>query len=139
MFALPSVRRKRDRRYLAVVRMTSTLLGLQKLLIPNFSLFGVSHDPNVGAMGYIYGFIDCALQASRLEINCAAGRLVLMETYGALQDGIAAVAVGSIGPLMRSSDLFNLGVRVGGDDYVAWLKSDGKITPFRLSEFFQAP
>ena len=60
-------------KYAALEKILTGLLHIQRSLIVDFSLIRTDGSVNEGALGYIYGFIDCAAQIAKLEIACDEG------------------------------------------------------------------
>jgi hypothetical protein len=129
-------RNKTEIRYLEMQKNLIVLLKIQSAFIPNFS-FSKNGKINKSALGYVYGFIDCAAQIADMEINNEPGRNLLFGVVTGISDRSEEIALKAIqGKELWEDQTFLRGVALGGKEYNAWASSSGKITPFGLGRSF---
>jgi hypothetical protein len=123
-----------EKRYQDVGRILAELLNSQALFIGKVNLIADDGTINTKALGYIYGFADCALQIAKLDIASPFGigvLLFLIEEFDeANADRLLAYAVAP------SDNSFMEGVMIGGNDYNGWASSQGKKTAIRWVKCF---
>ncbi|QHP69994.1 hypothetical protein EI171_23475 [Bradyrhizobium sp. LCT2] len=114
-------------RYAGAMRLLAELLRAQELFIGDIVL--VDQDRiNPKALGYIYGFADCALQYGRMDIGSKFGLGLMMSLLVEFDDSNAdrlweyLKAPGDAKSLLE-------GVSLGFDDYATWAESGGTGAP----------
>lgn len=129
-------RNKNERNYRVLEASLTQLLGAQKLLIPDFAL-EVNGAVNKTAIGYIYGFIDCAAQLAELEINCADGQKMIDNILHYMNDRRSDHIMNLIAELW-DDDEFVKGMNIGGTEYNEWVKGNGVSVAAGLGRAFYA-
>jgi TPR repeat protein len=124
-------------KYDTLEKILADLLHIQRSFIVDFELMRTDGSVKEGALGYIYGFIDCATQIAKLEIDCDEGIKLITNILESLQSGCGQIlALRSIDLLKKSNKDFVNATRVGGNEYNDWVRLKGGFTPLALGRYF---
>lgn len=116
--------------------MLTKLFALQAALIADFRIIMPDHTINKGAVGYIYGFMDCATQVAKAEINCGDGHELITNIFDFLQNDCGIYVREWLSRSENQDREFMAGVMHGGTEYNNWVKLEGRFLPVGLGRYF---
>src|SRR5258708_3420620 len=91
-------------KYGSLEKILTDLLHIQRSFIVDFVILRADGSVNEGALGYVYGFIDCAAQIAKLEIDCDEGLKLITNILESLQSGSGKILLLRSISLLRASD-----------------------------------
>lgn len=94
---------------------------------------GVINGP---ALGYVYGFADAALQAAKLQLDNELGRDLITQLFELFTPGRGVSHFEYIVNHTRFPDVA-MAMQDGGDTYVRWASSKGRLMPWGLGKYFE--
>ena len=110
---------KRREAYIHIYNMTSHVIGAQFTISGGRSIEDSSGNYNKRALGYIYGFIDAALQSRGLTIDHEYGIAALVGIYNQLWPGKGSDYCKYVIDNIPEAELVG-GIAYGGQEFCDW-------------------
>lgn len=116
-------------------QLISPLLEMQRIAAGNCSIEDSEGNPNRKALGYIYGFIDAALQTVGQDMSdVSIGVPILYQVLNSLFPGRGEDYTKYFIDHMED-EVSTLGVMTGGQQYIKYHKPGSKGIPMGLARF----
>lgn len=110
----------------AILKIVIELLGIQRCLIPDFDLDNEDGTPNGKALGYAMGFLDSALQISKLDITEDQETMMLLTVLHEFAPTKCGDYIAFLKRTATTDPAVMNGMMLGGNQYVDWCNSQGQ-------------
>jgi hypothetical protein len=125
-----------DAKQLKFVQLISSMLEMQKIATGGRSIEDGEGRPKRKAIGYIYGFIDAALQMIGQDMSDPSiGIPILCEVLNRLFPGRVEDYAKFLVSHMGKDELVTLGAMHGGQQYLKYIKPGSEGMPMGLARF----
>ena len=108
----------------------------QKTLISDFWLEDKDGHPNGAALGYMFGFVDCALRAAALDIRDTHGRAMMLALLNEFAPGRAGRYYDFLVRAKGHTSVI-IGIALGGNEHRDWINSKGEFAAVRWATCFR--
>jgi hypothetical protein len=111
------------------------LLHVQRAITYNFRLDD-ENTASISALGYLYGFVDAGLQSAKLSIPGEFESFMMLSAFESLCPGKGSLYMRRVIRHFSDEDTMR-GVMAGGEDYLSWIRSGGKVIPSGWEKLFE--